>query len=440
MAEGTYFDPEELKEVIEANEFVINPLFEPVFIDELDQPMYYQVYGGRGSGKSTGVAVAMVQLTYSEYNHRIMYLRATMASMEDSSIEDIRTAIKDLGLEADFRENKGRIINKVTGNTITFKGIRSSGTATANLKSLSGVSTVVFEEAEEIKDFEEFSMIDEGIRMKGIPLKVIMVYNPGSALSSWIHKEWFTDGHPNPERQDDTVFIHSTYLDNLDNLNKKKIESYERLKRSNPVYYRNTILAEWTLEASDRIYPNWELHPTELREVGDEWYGMDFGYGGKDHTAIIRIRWIDGKYYVKTMLSEPKLSIRATLTKMRKAGIPFNARIYADSAMPLLINEIRDGGFKGIRKCHKGKVEEHVKKIQDKDIVIVGGTEDPIYYHSMTWQRTKGILKDHEPDVLAAMRYGINSHRPIKNRKNEKRPARRIADRVRGGYGGNSLH
>ncbi len=30
----------------ESNEFVINPLFEPLFDDYLEQPMYYNVYGG----------------------------------------------------------------------------------------------------------------------------------------------------------------------------------------------------------------------------------------------------------------------------------------------------------------------------------------------------------------------------------------------------------
>ena len=437
-----YFDPEELEKAAAANdEFLINPLFEPLFVDHLDQHMYYQVYGGRGSGKSTAVAVSMVELTYSKYDHRILYLRATMTSMEDSSIEDIRTAIKELGLTRDFLEKKGKIINKITGNTISFKGIRSSGSATANLKSLSGITTVVFEEAEEIKDFEEFSMIDEGIRKKGVPLKIIMIYNPTSALSSWIHRQWFTEGQPKQDRANsDTVFIHSTYLDNLENLNQKKIDSYERLKITDPVYYRNTILAEWTLEAQNRIYPDWEVYNGDIKEVGDEWYGLDFGYGGNDDTACVRIRWIDGKYYVRTMFSENKLTIKKMLKLLKEAGIKSHDRIYADYAMPLLISEVRDGGFKGIRKCRKGKVEAEVKKVQDKDIVIASTKKDPIYYHGMTWSMTKGVIKDHEPDILAAMRYGINSHRPSKTRGSGRTSTAAPRRSRSQGYGGTRLH
>lgn len=417
------------------DEFVINEIFEPLFDDYVGQRKYYQVYGGRGSGKSTATAVAMVDLTYSDFPHKIMYIRQTMTSIEDSSITDIRTAIKQLGLSEDFREYKGKIINKTTGNSIAFKGIRSQGSATAKLKSLSGITTVVFEEAEEVESFEEWSKIDEGIRLKGVPLKIIMVYNPGSALSSWIHKQWFEDGQPSESRFNDTVFLHSTYLDNLDNLNEKTIEGYERLKQTDPVYYKNTILACWTLEAQERIYPDWELFNHKLEEKGDEWYGMDFGYGGKDSTALVKINFIEDRYYVKTIFEKPKLSIKETLQLMKDNKVPRGAKIYADH-MPLLIREIREGGYSGIRKCKKGKIEEGVKKVQDKKIVIVGGESDQLYYHNKTWQRVKGELKNHEPDALAALRYGIISKKPTKN-PSSKPLTRKMSSYS--GYGGKSF-
>ena len=413
-----------MEENVEQKEFVINEIFEPLFYDFIGQPKYYNVYGGRGSGKSTAVAVAAVELTYSDFGHNVLYIRQLMSSIEDSSIADIRQAIKDLGYEDDFVEKGGKIFNKTNGSTIAFKGIRSSGSATAKLKSLSGITIVVFEEAEEVESFEEFSKVDEGVRKKGVPLKNIMIYNPSSALSSWVHEEWFIDGQPNEARFDDTVFMHSTYLDNLDNLNEKTIESYERLKETNPVYYKNTILAEWTLDAQERVYSDWELIP-RMKEEGDTWYGLDFGYGGKDHTACVKVTWIDGVYYVKEMFSEPKQKIRDTYDSMVKAKIPKNAKIFADYAVPLLISELRLKGYSGLQKCRKGKVEGEVKKIQDLDIRIIGNKDSSIYFHNKTWQKTKGKIKDHEPDILAALRYAINSKKPV-NKAKKKRPARRI--------------
>lgn len=406
-------------------DLIFNPVFEPLFFDNLDDCRYYQVYGGRGSGKSFAVSIAMVELTYSKYKHKILYLRQTMSSSEDSTIADIRTAIVTLGVQKDFYESKGTIYNRVTGASIAFKGIRTSGTQTAKLKSLSGITTLVVEEAEEIESFEEFSKIDESIRIIGKPLKVILIYNPTSAVQSWIHKEWFKEGLPNPERFTDTMYMHSTYLDNLDNLNESVIKRYRSLELSNPTYYINTILAEWTLEVSGRIYAGWKEYDSFDNE-GDTWYGLDFGYGGKDKTSCIKITYFDKAYYVEEMFSEAKMSLRKTLTALRKARVPFNAKIYADSAMPLLIDEIRSGGYTSIRKCTKGNVEAGIKKIQDKDIVLINAKESGLYYGYMTFRRdAKGKLP-HEPDELAALRYGINSRTPKKNpTKNPPRRARR---------------
>jgi phage terminase large subunit len=395
-------------------DLVINPVFQPIFIDEIDTPRYYQLYGGRGSGKSFVAAIAMVQLTYSKYQHKILYLRQTMASSDDSVVADIKMAMEVLGVAQDFREKGTTITNIRTGATIAFKGIRSSGTATAKLKSLSGITTLVVEEAEEVESFEEFSKVDESIRVKGKPLKVILIYNPTSALKSWIHQEWYTDGRPKVERYQDTEYMHSTFLDNEDNLNPSVVKRYKDLEQTNPTYFKNTILAEWTLETVGRLYAGWGMYP-ELEEVGDTWYGLDFGYGGKDRTACIKITWIDDVYYVEEMFSEAKLSIRKTLSMMRKAEIPFNAKIYADSAMPLLIDEIRKGGFRTVRKATKGNVEAGIKKVQDKDIVMIGDDKSHLYYAYMTFSRDKNGKLPHEPDELAAMRYGINSRRPVSN-------------------------
>lgn len=411
----------------EEKELVINPVFEPLFMDSIDMPRYYQVYGGRGSGKSFTTSIAIVKLTYSQYKHKILYLRQTMTSSEDSTIADIRTAIEVLGLENDFREVKGVITNIRTGSTITFKGIRSTGSQTAKLKSLSGITTLVIEEAEEVESFEEFSKIDESIRIAGKPLKVILIYNPTSSISSWIHEEWFDNGYPKDDRLHDTIYMHSTYLDNLENLAPSTIKRYNDLKRTNPVYYINTILAEWTLEASGRIYAGWGRMPS-FCENGDTWYGLDFGYGGNDKTACVKITYFDEAYYVEEMFSEPKLSIKKTISLLIQNGVPFNANIYADSAMPLLINEIRKGGFTSIRKARKGNVEEAIKKVQDKSIVLVGNDKTQLYKSYMTFRRDKKGKLPHEPDELAALRYGILSRKPVINkrtRRNKKRRTRR---------------
>lgn len=385
-----------------------SPIFEPLFSDKMEDKRYYQVYGGRGSAKSFTAAGAAVIKTYSEYGHKILYLRQTMTTSEDSTIADVKLVMSMMGVADDFTYKANLFTNVKTGSTITFKGIRATGSQSAKLKSLSGITTVIIEEAEEIESFDEFSKIDEGIRVKNKPLKIILVYNPGSAVKSWIHKEWFIDGQPNPNRFHDTVYLHSTYLDNLDNLAPSTVKRYKDLKNTNPIYYVNTILAEWTLEVSGRIYAGWGEYPFFYDE-GDIWYGLDFGYEGNDHTSLVKINYFEGTYYVEEVFSRNDLSISDTITLMKKNNIPHNALIVADSAVPTLITEVRRGGFTKVRKAKKGAIRPHIKKVQDMPIVLVGGKDKSpnLYFGYMTWKEDEKGNLPHEPDCLAALRYAL---------------------------------
>ena len=237
-----------MTEEAQGKQLEFNQIFEPLFSDNLDDPRYYQVYGGRGSGKSFVASIASVLKTYSKYKHKILYLRQVMSTSEDSTIADVIEAIRLLGKTADFRIKKNLITNIKTGSTISFKGIRTTGGQTAKLKSLSGITTLIVEEAEELESFDEFSKIDESIRIKGKPLKVILVYNPTSSLSSWIHKEWFKEGLPAPERHVDTMFLHSTYLDNIDNMAEHNVREYEELRECYEQYNKLTSLYLWLVK------------------------------------------------------------------------------------------------------------------------------------------------------------------------------------------------
>ena len=413
---------------IEPKVLKVNPIFSPLFRDDLDQPRYYNVYGGRGSGKSFIASIATVQLTYSKHKHNVLYLRQTMNSMEDSSYKDIMDAIEFMGKERDFKVVKNRIINKLTGSIISFKGIRS--TTGAKLKSLSGFTTLVIEEAMEVESFEEFSKIDEGIRVKGKPLKVILLYNPGVALGAWIHDEWFIDGKPNPKAFEDTVFMHSTFLDNEENLNPSVVQRYKDLELKRPKYYVNTILAEWTLDSEGRVYDGWDIYSGMEDDPEFTVYGLDFGYGGVDSTSLIKVDYFEGTWYLTEVFSKPKIRMGEVVALMRQNNVPLDARIYADYAVPLFLTEIRLGGYKGIRKCKKGKVSEKVKIMQDKKIVIIDENKSSqLYYGYITWSVNEKGKLPHEPDSLAAARYGILSCNPRTDKRSLGRAPRRITRR-----------
>lgn len=208
---------------------------------------YYIIIGGRGSGKSFAVSSFLSILSFEE-RQRILYTRQTMTSAHLSIIPEFTDKIERMHADDKFAVNKTEITNKESKSEILFKGIQSSsGSNTANLKSLSDVSTWVIDEAEELIDETVFDKINLSIRTKGVQNRVIIVLNPAKK-THWIYKRFFEGNKVESGFngvKDDVTYIHTTYLDNLINLDKTFIDEMNRLKALNIKKYNHIALGEW---------------------------------------------------------------------------------------------------------------------------------------------------------------------------------------------------
>jgi len=220
--------------------------YKPLFRSKPDS-RYFLITGGRGSGKSYTVNLFLLNLTY-ESGHIILFTRWTMTSAHISIIPEFLDKIEVMNLQADFEITQNEIINKRTGSKILFRGIKTSqGTATANLKSISGVTTWVLDEAEELVDENVFDRIDLSIRTKETPNRVILVMNP-SFKSHWIYQRWISKPIP------DTTYIHTTYLHNKRNLSQSFIEQAERVRESNISRYNHLFIGDWLDDAEGLLW------------------------------------------------------------------------------------------------------------------------------------------------------------------------------------------
>lgn len=211
--------------------------YRPLFINP-PATRYFLVTGGRGSAKSFHASLMLLNLTY-ESGHIILFTRWTMTSAHISIIPEFLEKIELLNKFDDFIINQTEIVNKVTGSKIIFRGIKTSqGTATANLKSISGVTTWVLDEAEELHDQDVFDKINLSIRTKLVSNRVILIMNP-SFRSHWIYEDWFRI------QRKDTTYIHTSYLDNFHNLDQSFIDEAERIKKSNLLRYNHLFLGDW---------------------------------------------------------------------------------------------------------------------------------------------------------------------------------------------------
>ena len=267
-------------------EITYNAKFAPLF--DL-KTRYCIVIGGRGSGKSHAKSTEEVVNTF-EKNQVSLFTRYTMTSAEISIVPEFWEKVELMGYESVFHKTENSIKNKMTGSYILFRGIKtSSGNQTASLKSIANLTRWTLDEAEELVDETTFDKIDLSVRKKGENIHVILILNAPDE-DHFIIRKFFTKRDIPFDFNGvsgDCTYIHTTYLDNLKNLDESFVKLAEDVKAKDPEKYKHIFLGYPTTQAEGVVYKNWSKiseFPSNLYT----WYGVDFGFVN-DPTAIIRI-------------------------------------------------------------------------------------------------------------------------------------------------------
>lgn len=388
----------------------INKKYVPLF--ESDS-RYFVITGGRGSGKSFALNSFLLLLTY-EVGHTILFTRYTLTSAHISIIPEFVEKIEMADLHNDFSITKDEIINLRTGSKILFKGIKtSSGTQTANLKSLQGVTTWVLDEAEELVEEDVFDKIDLSVRNFSKQNRVILILNP-TTKEHFIYSRFFEQKGVEAGAtltKGDTTYIHTTYLDNKEYLSESFLNQIEQLEKSNPKKYQHTILGGWLDKAEGVVFTNWKFgafNPDNLQTS----FGQDFGFS-IDPTTLVEVA-IDKskrKIYVKEHLYKPKLTTSeiAVINKQVCGG----NLIIADSAEPRLIAELQSQRC-NIQPTEKGagSITAGIALMQDFEIVLEPNSmniakELNNYIYS---DKKSGLVIDNFNHAIDAIRYNVFYH------------------------------
>ena len=344
----------------------LNPKYKPLIENDT---RYFVVTGGRGSGKSFEVGAFVSALSF-ESGHKILFTRQTMTSAHLSIIPEFQEKIDLLQANHIFDINKSEIKNKRSNSEIIFKGIKtSSGDQTANLKSLQGVTTWILDEAEELINEDIFDKINLSIRQKGIQNRIILILNPATK-EHWIYKRFFeSEGVEAGFNgiKGNTTYIHTTYEDNINNLDESFINEINKIKDTNPKKYEHVILGGWLNKAEGVVFTNWrfgDFNPNQLQTS----FGMDFGFSiDPDALAEVAIDKDNKRIYVKEHIYERglKTHVLAELLKLKTNG----KLIIADSAEPRLIDDLKHVGV-NIQAVKKGTIESGIVRMQDYEIIV----------------------------------------------------------------------
>ena len=368
---------------------------------------YYIITGGRGSGKSYEVTRFATLLTFEE-KETILFTRKTLTSAHISIIPEFAEKVETLKAESVFNINKTDIENLQTGSKILFRGLQSSSKDnTANLKSLQGVTCWILDEAEELTDEVMFDRIDLSVREKGKHNRVILVMNPATK-EHFIYQRFFERAGVQPGFtgvKGNVTYIHTDYRDNIENLSQSFLDQIENIKENNPNKYEHQILGGWLDKAEGVIYTNWKLGKFE--EVSVPVWGMDFGFS-IDPTTLVKV-CIDKprkKIFVKEQIHKPKLTT-SEIYSLAKNFVG-EGLIYADSAEPRLIEELKSAGLniKGTEKG-AGSITAGIAALQDYELIIEPESTNLIKeLNNYVWNDKKsGTPIDAFNHLLDALRY-----------------------------------
>ena len=370
---------------------------------------YYIVSGGRGSGKSFSVNALLVLLTY-EAGHTILFTRYTLSSAYISIIPEFIEKLEMLGLLGDFHITKDEIKNKRSGSKIIFRGIKtSSGDQTANLKSLTGITTWVVDEAEELTDEQKFDTIDLSVRQQGKQNRVILILNP-TTKEHFIYSRFFEDRGVNEgvnKTVENTTYIHTTYLDNKDNLSQSYLDQIEKMKLRRPEKYKQQILGSWLNKAEGVIFDNWTIG--EFKHMGTSVWGQDYGFAADPSTLVeVNIDSTNKRIYLKECFYLQRLTtsqISDLNIKHARGGL-----IIGDSAEPRLLSEIKAKGC-NVKASIKGQgsITYGISLLQDYDIIVTPDSTNLIKeLNNYRWLEKKSNTPvDNWNHLIDAVRYAV---------------------------------
>ena len=385
-------------------------------------PIYYPLYqnkdkfiflitGGRGSGKSFSTSTFLERLTFEmtpveKIVHQILYTRYTMVSANISIIPEFLEKAELDGTQKYFRSTRSDVTNRMTGSKVMFRGIKSSsGNQTAKLKSIHGITTFVVDEAEEWVSEKEFETIMLSIRQKGIQNRIIIVMNP-TDNNHWVykrfientHEEVMYDGvpvqistHPN------VLHIHTTYLDNIENLSPEFIKEVEDMKANNPEKYAHTVMGRWADVAEGAVFKHIGVvkeFPKWCKKVA---IGDDFGFT-HDPSAGILCGIIDNDLYLDELFYRTGMLSSDIVKELKRFD---SLKVFSESADPRLIQEIHNAGIK-------------IYPVDKSGNSIIAGIDKMLSFdHIFVTERSYNLLKEFRNYVWDKDKDGNYINQPI---------------------------
>ena len=350
------------------------------------------IQGGTSAGKTFGVLPILIDIAAKSKLTEISVVAESIPHLKRGAMKDFKKIMKETGRWFDSRWNATDFkYTFANGSEIEFFSADNDAKlrgARRDYLYMNEANNMVFHAYTELAS-----------RTK---LGVYLDWNPTNEF--WFHTELQND--------DDVDFIIVNYLDNeacpesaLNFINKAK----EKAKTSNywDNWYRVYGLGELGM-LEGVIFENYDIIdtiPSEAKLIG---YGLDFGYSN-DPTALVAVYDYNGKIICDECIYSTSLLNSDIISLMKQdKRLP----IWADSAEPKSIEEIRRAGF-NIKPVVKGadSITFGISVLQEKEMLITKSSVNLIKeLRAYSWDSDKTGKKLNKPidnmnHAMDALRY-----------------------------------
>ena len=316
---------------------------------------YKVLRGGRGSGKSTSFADAMLVRARVEKT-RVLCTREMQNSIRDSVHKLLCDRITELGFDDDYIIQKDLIYSRV-GSEIIFKGLKHN---IKEIKSTQGIDICWVEEAEAVSEYSWVTLIPT-IRKEDSEIWVS--FNPENDKSPTYLK--FVVNPP-----DDCISAELNFWDNkyFPEVLRREMEYDKRVDHDKYLHIWEGKCKQY---GQDLILKNYVVEDFETPEDAEFRFGSDFGFS-VDPSVLLRsfikgrTLFIDYEAYGHGIEIEELPAFYDTVPESRKW------KITADSERPDTISFLSGKGFHIVgAKKGKGSVEDGIQFLRGFEKIII---------------------------------------------------------------------
>jgi phage terminase large subunit len=340
---------------------------------------FYVCKGGRNSAKSTTISQSIL-FDIIDLPINALIVRKVERTLAESVYEQLKEAARILGVQESFHFQKSplKIIYKLRGNAIIFRGADDPQKLKSLKTSEFPIARVWIEELSDFKTEEEVQSINDTVLRAALPdgltYKIFYSYNPPKRKQHWLNKKYESQILPA-----NTFVHHSTYLNNP-YLPQQTLDFIEDIKKTNEIKYKWIYLGEpiggGILPFNNLVFR--KITDDEIKSFDNIRQGIDWGYA-TDPFAFVRLH-LDKKrrriFFIDEIYGVKK-SNRQVINELKDRKYNTTMTI-ADSAEPKSVDEFKLAGIKikGAKKG-EGSVEYGEKWLDELDEIVIDVNRTP---------------------------------------------------------------